>query len=164
MSKAFVALALLLAVASAAEVTIESQITFYGFPDNSPPSSQIAYTCNGRTSAGGSGTYDDPVSVAVAPKDIWPCTLMYIPYLQKYGIADDECEQCISDFSDSGAHHIDVWTGGDWNGGQNQIDCEDQLTPNSDQHVVLNPPNGWNVVTAPLFNGGCTGQTYPDQN
>ena len=149
------------ALVSAGQYTISAHITFYGYPDNDPPSNQIAYSC-GRDGAGGSGTWDDPVTVAIAPKDIAPCTKLYIPYLQKYGVAADECAQCISDFN-NGIHHVDIWTGGNWDGGQNQINCEDKLTPDPQQHVIVNPPNGWNVDSSALFNGNCVGHTYPDK-
>ena len=147
------------ALVSADQYTISAQITFYGYPDNDPPSDQIAYTCNGRTGASGSGSYDDPVTVAVAPDDISPCTMMYLPYLKKYGIAGDTCAQCIEDFY-NGEHHVDVWTGGNWDGGDNQIDCEDGLTPDPGQQVIINPPSDWDVDTRPLFDGDCHYNTY----
>lgn len=42
----------------------------------------------------------------------------------------------------SGIKHIDVWTGSSTsNGGQNQINCEDDLTPSGTQQVVRSPPS-----------------------
>lgn len=162
--KSLFLIAALLAVSSVALSTINSKLTFYGYPDNDPPSTEIAYTCNGRTAAGGTGTYDDPVSVAVAPSAIKPCTMLYIPYLQKYAIADDLCGQCVKDYA-NGEYHVDIWTGNASNGGQKQIDCEDNLTPGSKQQVILNPQKGYNVNSNSLFStsSGCSGKTYPGQ-
>lgn len=39
-----------------------------------------------------------------------------------------------------GIKHIDIWTGDAKNGGQNQINCENKLTPDKTQSVVRSPP------------------------
>lgn len=60
-------------------------LTFYGYPDNDPPSAQTAYNCGGRNNiAGGSGTYDDPLTMASAKGEFSKCEIVYVPYLQKY--------------------------------------------------------------------------------
>ena len=60
-------------------------LTFYGYPDNNPPSADTAYSCGGRNNiAGGTGTYVDPVTFASAEGEFNECETVYIPYLEKY--------------------------------------------------------------------------------
>jgi len=67
--------------------TLNVMVTFYGWPDNDPPSDIIAYPKSDYPScvhnhAGGNGTYEDPITVAVITKDNggnWePGTRMYL--------------------------------------------------------------------------------------
>jgi len=52
-------------------------ITFYGYPDNDPAGPAVALDCGGRNYiAGGSGTYDDPLSMATAPGEYDVCEIM----------------------------------------------------------------------------------------
>lgn len=130
--------------------------TFYGFPDNSPPGAGTSYSCIGRgTTAGGVGSYADPLTFATAPGEFNKCEVIYAPYLKKYLTFQDECVECESDWK-SGKKHIDIWTGSSTeNGGQAQIKCEDDLTPASSS-IVRNPPNNLEVNTGALFaNGVC---------
>lgn len=143
------ALALLLALPTliSASCSIQGGVTttFYGYPDNSPPGADIAYTQCGRSAAGGTGTYDDPLTFASAEGEFQICDVIYAPYLKKYLRFEDECDQCTSDWNNGGTWHIDVWTGSSTqDGGQNQIDCEDNLTPES-QSIILNPDSGLEV-------------------
>lgn len=119
--------------------TVDNVITtFYGWPDNSPPGAGTAYDCGRGYTAGGSGTYDDPLTFATAPGEFNQCEVIYSSYLKKYLVFQDTCDQCTTDWS-SGQYHTDIWTGSSTSGGgQNQIDCEDNLTPNN-QQVVRSP-------------------------
>lgn len=75
------------------------KVTFFGYPDNSPPGAGIAWTSCGRSLAGGTGSYDDPITFATAPDgDFKVCDIVYLPYLRKYARYEDDCEQC-SEFS-----------------------------------------------------------------
>ena len=61
------------------------EITFFRYPDNDPPSAQTAYNCGGRNYiAGGTGTYDDPLTMASASGEFSQCEVVYVPYLEKY--------------------------------------------------------------------------------
>jgi len=61
------------------------ELTFFGFPDNDLPSANTAYNCGGRNFvAGGSGTYDDPLTMASAQGEFSQCEIAYVPYLEKY--------------------------------------------------------------------------------
>ncbi|CAM6116143.1 unnamed protein product [Calypogeia fissa] len=152
--------------ASACSVISNVEITFYGYPDNSPPGAAIAYDCGRGYTAGGTGTYSDPLTMATAAGEYSTCEVVYLPYLEKYLTYEDECSQCVSDWS-SGVAHIDVWTGSRTvDGGQTQLDCENALTPNNNQGVLRQPSSNLAVNTAALFtNGNCnTGTTYPNNN
>ncbi|KAL1965122.1 hypothetical protein VTN77DRAFT_6035 [Rasamsonia byssochlamydoides] len=148
---------------AACKVQKNVQQTFYGYPDNSPPGASIAYTQCGRSEAGGTGTYDDPLTMATASGELKVCEIVYAPYLKKYLRYEDECAQCETDWQ-SGEWHVDTWTGSSTqNGGQKQINCEDDLTPDAGQAIIRNPSKDLPVDTTALFsNGKCqTSHTYP---
>lgn len=89
-------------------------VTGYTFADNDPPySNAIAYEdVRPGTGAGGIGTYDNPVTVAVKTTAAHaPGTKFYLPNLRRYFIVEDACSTshsapsgCTSDF--------DVWIDG----------------------------------------------------
>lgn len=71
------------------------KMTFFGYPDNSPPGAGTAYDCGGRHNiAGGRGTYTDPLTFASANSEYAPCELVYSPYLKKYLRMEDHCVEC----------------------------------------------------------------------
>ena len=71
------------------------QISFFGYPDNSPPGAGLAFTNCGHSLAGGTGSYDDPITFATATDgDFQICEIVYLPYLRKYARYEDDCEQC----------------------------------------------------------------------
>lgn len=144
--------------------TDEVKITFYGYPDNSPPgpgircaldSRQDCSGCAGNSSrtqtagecgprgetAGGTGTYDDPITMASAAT--WFChqEVVYLPYLRKYLRYEDYCADCTGNAT-VGILHIDIWTGSTTtNGGALQDKCEKLLTPDERQPMIRSPPN-----------------------
>src|SRR5215472_10630410 len=122
-------------------------ITFYGFPDNSCQTEQqhtcntIAYPKSGGfptkhdVATEGSGTYSDPVTYAGAGDDngnggpVKPGTIIYVPYLEKYFVFEDQCAECATDWNSGHNWHVDLWMGSNMiNGGNVIINCEDQLT------------------------------------
>lgn len=55
----------------------EATITFYGYPDNSPPGPDTAHNCDGRNFiAGGTGTFVDPLTMATAPGEYDVCEIV----------------------------------------------------------------------------------------
>lgn len=130
-----------LTVAMACTIVTQVTHTFYGYPYNDPPSATIAYDCGRGFEAGGSGTYDDPLTFASAPGEFDQCEIIYDPYTRKYLRFEDFCAQCNSDWN-SQVPHIDLWTGSSTvNGGQDQIDCENNLTPDSQTIVRQSAQN-----------------------
>lgn len=131
------------------------KVTFYGYPDNDPPSNTIAYpkseypSC-AHNEAGGAGTFHDPITVAVITKDSggnWePGTLMYVPDLKKYFIVEDECaEGCEND-------QIDVWMESNADNDKDAVDrCEKAWTLDKAE-VEIDPPDDREVDTKPFFN------------
>ncbi|KAI0195693.1 hypothetical protein EV127DRAFT_321237, partial [Xylaria flabelliformis] len=105
-------------------------MTFYGYPENlgnsgcSPP--LVARNCSNPDGTarnwlgGGDGTWNNPLSVA---GNFEPCSIIYVPYLQKYGIADDTCPTCPQDL-------LDVWVeSGCHDDFDKVIHCENDMTP-----------------------------------
>jgi carbohydrate-selective porin OprB len=59
-------------------------LNFYGYPDKSPPSGNTAYNCGSQNHvAGGTGTYNDPVTFASAEGKFNENEVVYIPYIEK---------------------------------------------------------------------------------
>jgi hypothetical protein len=97
------------------ETVLRGFVTGYTYADNDPPNSDaIAYenVRPGTTGAGGIGTYENPVTVAVQTTALHePGTIFYLPNLRRYFIVEDACgtshsapQGCTSDF--------DVWIDG----------------------------------------------------
>ncbi|KAF7177580.1 hypothetical protein CNMCM7691_005909 [Aspergillus felis] len=126
--------------------------TFYGFPDNDPAGPAIAYDCGRGLIAGGTGTFDDPLTFASAPGEFTQCEVIFAPYLHKYIRFEDLCSQCADEWTNSSIHHIDIWTGSNTtDGGQDQINCEMRLTPTGGLSIVRNPSADLAVDATPLF-------------
>ena len=131
-------------------------MTFYGWPDNSPPGGAIAYPKNGgfptvHNTAGGTGTYDDPITFATDKAELPVGTLLFAPVLEKYLIMEDDCAECDTDWSSSQKWHIDVWMNSNGTDDSNAVlGCEDQWTQ-STTVVEVNPPPGRPATAPPLF-------------
>jgi hypothetical protein len=132
------------------------EMTFYGWPDNSPPGNAIAYPMNGgyptiHDAAGGTGTYADPITFATDAAEFPPGTILYAAVIEKYLIMEDDCTECDSDWSGSMTWHIDVWMNSNAAASANAVEaCEDQWTQSSTM-VEVSPPPGLPVTTLPLF-------------
>jgi len=154
-------------------------LTYYGYFDNSPPGTAIAHPVL-HSGAGGVGTFDDPITFAVAPQvqnRVPAGTKIYIPSLKKYFIMEDDCtssgpggvpvqgEGCDGELQ-NGVNEFDLWIDGDphknatdnpgsgsGNNDSNMTDCEDTLTA-SKVTVIMNATSGQPVNTKPLDNNG----------
>jgi hypothetical protein len=98
-------------------------LTGYGWWDNTPPGSSEISNPVTHQAAGGTGSYADPITVAVpyhcGSADDAGClqwaagTRFYLPSLQRYLIVEDVCGDGGPDSCpDSTGNHLDVWVGG----------------------------------------------------
>jgi hypothetical protein len=125
-------------------------MTLYGWPDNSPPGSSIAYP-KIHQGAGGTGTYADPVTFATDSNEEAPGTIIYIPAFLKYAIMEDGCVACSSDWNSGMKYHFDFWLNSDASSNsQSVIQCEGSWTQNMTT-VEINPPPGRMVDPTPLY-------------
>ncbi|MBV9709349.1 MAG: hypothetical protein JO011_00365 [Ktedonobacteraceae bacterium] len=142
---------------AAASKTLNAYVTSYGFNDNSPPSADIAYPVIHQKATEGKGTYSDPITFATDKSEIGVGTRVYVPFLQKYFIMEDDCAECDSDWSGSHKYHIDLWMGPQHSSNATSLyNCEDSITRDSTQ-IIVKPARNLTVDTTPLFkNNKCT--------
>jgi hypothetical protein len=153
-----------------AATTQQTFLTFYGWYDNTPPGGDISYP-KIHSTAGGKGTYADPITFATSTAELKAGTKVWVPRVRKYFIMEDSCEECSADWSGHGPNggpglrHIDLWIGGKGGSAFDAIDCEDALTHyNADntpvlEPVIVSPPSNEPYDPTPLFNTG-TGECY----
>jgi len=82
-------------------------VTLYGWPDNSPPGGAIAYP-GLHSTAGGTGTFSDPITFATDRSEIAPGTKVYYSFLKRYFIMEDDCAQCDQDWNGGGADKFQI--------------------------------------------------------
>ncbi len=103
-------------------------VTGYTYWDNSPPgSAQIARPII-HDRAGGTGTWKDPITVAVGfgPRFAFG-TKFYLPDLKKYFIVEDLCGAC-SDGRNGGAYTLDIWLDGSHLSSGGATSCAAKIT------------------------------------
>lgn len=103
------------------------QFYFYGVPTNNNGTA-VAYPCGeGRDSAGGNGTLDNPLTIAADTEsgDFEQCEVLYSPTLRKYLRVKDPCNDCGRDV-------ISVWFGGEKGEEEAQSECK----------AVIDAPDG----------------------
>jgi Raf kinase inhibitor-like YbhB/YbcL family protein len=124
--------------------------TLYGWPDNSPPGNGISYP-SVHSKAGGTGTYDDPVTFATNSGECAPGTRVYVPAFMQYAIMEDGCSECNTAWSANKQYRFDFWINSNASSDSMKVlDCELHWTQN--QTVVeIDPPNGRPVDPTPLF-------------
>ncbi len=131
-------------------------VTFYGWADNSPPGGAIAYPMNGgfptlHDAAGGTGTYADPITFATDEAEFPVGTILYVPFIEKYVIMEDDCVECDSDWTSMHKWHTDLWMNSNASESSSAlVNCEDSWTRSSTT-VEVHPPATRTVTTAPLF-------------
>jgi 3D (Asp-Asp-Asp) domain-containing protein len=133
--------------------------TCYGYPDNDPPNSdQISHPVVHRK-AGGTGTYTDPITVAVAPAQIPYGTLFYVRDFQKYLVAEDWCQESVDEFKRGVKKvHLDVWVGGKGARRKAVLAFENSIT-NENRRVIMNPKPDYPVIAGPLYSPTAQGHS-----
>ena len=111
---------------------------------------------------GATGTYADPITFATDVNELPWCVVIYVPYMERYFIHEDECSQCDQDWNQSHLYRFDMWAGGD-SGSLRQperkalLHCESTWTradSNADPNnpsIIVNPPPNLPVTTEPIF-------------
>jgi hypothetical protein len=149
------------AAAAPASRNVKAFMTLYGYADNSPPGRAIAHPCIHKV-AGGTGSFKDPITFATDVHEVGWCKKIYVPYMKRYFIHEDECVQCDHDWSKLHKYHFDMWGGGDAASVRNPehaalVKCQETWTrANSvnDTHnpmITINPKAGLPVTTARIF-------------
>ena len=152
---------------------VRATITFYGWPDNSPPGNQIAHPVIHKR-AGGNGTYCNPTTFATEhanDKTIPYGIKIYVPFIKQYFVREDLCAASgpKRGSGSNGCHKLwfDLWIGGTAKSHKHAvIACERELTPNGKVDVILWPNSGMPVDhSGPIYrnhprpNGSCDGSS-----
>jgi len=141
--------------------TVKAFMTLYGYADNSPPGRAIAHPCVHHV-AGGQGTYGNPMTFATDVREIGWCQRIYVPYMKRYFIHEDECSECDHDWTTLHRYRFDMWAGGSASSVSNPMKsallaCEAALTRDDyprdpgNPRILVNPQRGLPVTTAPIF-------------
>lgn len=136
--------------ATASGTPLRAFVTAYTWFDNDPPGPAIASPVI-HDQAGGSGTYADPVTLAVAEGRFAPGTRFYLPHVRRYFIVEDTCASC-------GERDlwVDMWIDGRHGDEDDVTACAHRLTGTFT--IEASPPSGRAVSSGPLYgNNGCTG-------
>ncbi|KAJ3049629.1 hypothetical protein HK097_009392 [Rhizophlyctis rosea] len=140
-------------------------VTWYGFDDNCCPNETglfggtcIAFPGNPprfhQEATETFGTYDDPQTFAAAPEQFPPGTIIYYRAVQKYFIMEDECGECVEEAT-QGIFHVDFWVGPQRGTNGTVFCCENALTPDGPDTIIVNPPPHLPVNTESLFTCAC---------
>jgi hypothetical protein len=141
---------------AAAGTTYTMYVTFYGWDDNSPPGGAIAFPrSDGHPTvhdvAGGTGSYADPLTLATDRLELAVGTIVYLPFLQKYAVMEDDCTECDTDWASGMKRHVDVWMNSNGMETANALyACEDRWTQDATS-VEVDPPSDRTVDLSPLF-------------
>lgn len=101
--------------------------TGYTYWDNSPPgSAQIARPIV-HDRAAGTGTWKDPITVAVQAGRFGFGTRFYLPELKKYFVVEDLCGAC-NDGRNGGAYTLDLWVDGSHLSSAGAAECASRVT------------------------------------
>lgn len=128
-------------------------LTGYSYQDNTPAGSSIVSTPVLHKEAGGTGTYADPITVAVPGKGngIWKSgSRFYLPTVKRYVIVEDTGASPAPSGQDG---HLDMWIGGQ-GGTKSATDaCMDKITA-TDVPAQYNPPSNLPVIKGPIYAAG----------
>lgn len=137
-------------ISSKGEERLPAFITGYTYWDNTPPGSATIARPVVHDQAGGTGTYDDPVTVAVGHSGGgWhyaPGTRIYLEGLRKYAVVEDLCGSCGR--GHKGNPWLDLYVGGADTGARTAAQCAMKIT--GVQQIVLHPGPEYPVAAGEL--------------
>ncbi|MGY1690936.1 hypothetical protein [Geodermatophilus sp. SYSU D01105] len=147
---------------------IQAYLTGYSYFDNTPAGSPSISHPQVHRTAGGTGTYDDPITVAVGHSKAggqhtldWAAgTRFYVPSMKRYLIVEDTCGDgdspqdgaCHTGYPSSASTWLDVWVDGRDGSSSSADSCMGRLT--GVHPVVVDPAPGLPVTAAPIASGG----------
>ncbi|MGB3281120.1 MAG: hypothetical protein WBA92_18210 [Pseudorhodobacter sp.] len=150
--------------ANGKEKSFKAYLTGYSFWDNTPPGSAAIARPVIHRKAGGTGTYNDPITIAVGHSifngkqtlDFPAGTRFYIGSIQKYAIVEDVCGDgprpqngpCHS--GRNGLPWLDIYVGGRRAGQQIANECMRRIT--AVHTFIINPRSGYPVTAGELSN------------
>jgi LysM repeat protein len=130
-------------------------LTGYSYQDNTPAGSATVSHPILHKVAGGTGTYADPITVAVPGKGsgIWKAgARFYLPSVKRYVIVEDTG---ASPAPSGDAGHLDMWVDGQGGSKSASDKCMDQITTQS-ATAIYNPPSNLPVMPGSITkNGKC---------
>jgi hypothetical protein len=151
------------------EQRMQGYVTGYSYWDNTPPGSSEISHPQLHNVAAGTGTYADPITVAVGHtlsggNDIldWPAgTRFYVPFVRRYFIVEDTCGDgatpqngpCHTGYPAPAVTWIDVWVGG---GGQSREASDECMENITDVHLVIKDPASNYAVVPGELTANCT--------
>lgn len=152
--------------AASEKVIKTAYTTGYTWYDNTPAGSSEISNPVLHDRAGGKGTYDDPITIAVGiadgDLDYAPGTRFYMPSIRRYLIVEDQCGNDASDpchnldkAMDGASTWLDLWIGGASGSESDVADCANEIT--ALHTVVLNPDDDYAVASGSgiFHNGFC---------
>jgi 3D (Asp-Asp-Asp) domain-containing protein len=144
------------ATTSGSEIRLAgSYITAYDYWDNNPPGSAAISNPVIHQNAGGTGTFADPITVAVNAGQFPWGTKFYVPNVRAYFIAEDT----IGDRPGT-PPHLDLWAGGQSSSQSSANNCMSHVTGN--YLVIRNPASNYAVVPGPLSANNTCRQLFGD--
>ncbi|MGO4908107.1 hypothetical protein ACEN2J_07210 [Pseudorhodobacter sp. W20_MBD10_FR17] len=152
------------------EQSFQAYLTGYSFWDNTPPGSAAIARPVIHRRAGGTGTYGDPITIAVgyrlvngsAQLDFRAGTRFYIPALKRYAIVEDICGDGNQPHltgchrGKNGAPWLDIYVGGQSAGRGASNACMRRIT--GMKKIIMNPRKGYAVEPGALSESGCGGK------
>ncbi|WP_305249933.1 hypothetical protein [Pseudotabrizicola sp.] len=151
------------------ESSFQGYLTGYSFWDNTPPGSAAIARPVIHSRAGGTGTYGDPITIAVgyrlvngsARLDFPAGTRFYIPAIRRYAIVEDICGDGPQPHltgchrGKNGAPWLDIYVGGESAGRAASDTCMRRIT--GMKQFIINPRKGYPVEAGALTESGCGG-------
>ncbi|MBY3551875.1 hypothetical protein HGI15_00395 [Modestobacter lapidis] len=147
---------------------MQAYLTGYTWHDNTPAGSpQISHPQIHET-AGGTGTFEDPITLAVGHDKSsgrsvldWPAgTRFYVPAFSRYLIVEDTCGDggapqhgaCHTGYPSNASTWLDVWVDGRDSGSSESGRCAGAITGVTE--VIVDPGPGLPVQAGALSSGG----------
>ncbi|HKS01542.1 MAG TPA: hypothetical protein VJS86_07680 [Arthrobacter sp.] len=162
------------------KVVTDAYMTAYTWFDNTPPGSLDISNPVLHTKAGGTGTYEDPVTIAVGHSlesgkdvlDIPAGTRIYVPNVRRYFIVEDTCGDgptpqngpCHSTAKaqEGASIWVDLWIGGEGGTKSSTRRCARKVTTVGT--AVFNPRADYAVASGGgVIHGGKCDTGYGDE-